>query len=154
MLLLWATAAWAGPAVELSGGGAIPLDADTASGNGPQGALAVGYHKRVGPVAVQPEVLVRTNLQAPVIVAGAGAQVVVGKPVGFGAYAHLGIGLQGYLQPSPDAGLQLVIDPPTPLVLALRAGWEWDHPLKYKCGDCAQPSEQWFTAGAMAGVHF
>jgi hypothetical protein len=122
MLLLWTMAAWAGPAIELSGGGAIPLDSPTASGNGAQGGLAIGYRKKVGPVALQPELVLRTNLQAPVIVAGAGAQVVVGKPVGVGAYAHLGIGVQGYPQPSPDAGLQLVVDPPTPLVLALRAG--------------------------------
>ena len=56
--------------------------------------------------------------------------------------------------PSPDAGLAFIINPPTPLVVGLRAGWEMDQPGTLKCGDCPQPAQHWLTAAVTAGAIF
>lgn len=146
--------AWARPAIELHAGGVMPLTSGTASGPGAAGGLTLGWCMGVGPLlTVQPEVYARTNLAAPVTVLGVGGQALVGlKFLQLGPYARLGLGVGGSSLPTPEAGLAIVVDPPTPLILGVRGGWEFDHPTQFKCGDCPQPAEQWVGASAMVGV--
>lgn len=158
-MLLWSwmvSSAHAGPTVQVMGGAAVPLAIDSASSTGPLLGLIGGYRAKLGPIALQPEAVARWNLDASTVSLGAGAELTmkVAGPLRIGPYAHMGVGIVPNPGPSPDAGLSIVINPPSPVVIGARAGWQWDHPALYKCGDCPQPAEHWLSATVTAGVLF
>lgn len=158
LLLSWIAlpAAHAGPMVQVMAGGALPVAKDTDSSSGALLGLIGGYRAKVGPVALQPEAVVRYNLDASTLAVGAGGEVTFGMagPLRVGPYAHIGTTVVPAPAPSPDAGLSIVINPPTPVIVGARVGWQWDHPTQLKCDNCAQPAEHWLTAAITAGAVF
>jgi hypothetical protein len=156
MWLLWQSA-WAGPAISVHAGGGAAAEAEAADPRaGAMLGVVGGYRVEVGPVAVQPEAAFRANLAAGTMAVGLGAEAALGLagPLWAGPYAHIGIGLVPQPLPSADAGLSLYVDLPSPLLVGLRAGWQWDRPTVYKCGNCAQLAEHWLVAMATVGVAF
>jgi hypothetical protein len=150
-------AAWAGPVLQVHGGAGATVQAESEEPHaGPMLGVVGGYRVEVGPVALQPEAAFRANLGVGTMAVGLGAEAAIGLagPLWLGPYAHLGVGIAGYPLPSSDAGLSLYADLPSPLVVGLRAGWQWDRPTRYKCGDCAQPAEHWLVAVGTVGVAF
>lgn len=156
VLVLVSAQAFAGFQAGAVAGAGVPLDSPTASRTpGIEGGVYVGYRASVGPLHLQPEVLGRLNTEAPAGGLAVGGLATFGALVNFGVYAHAGIGVVGYTEPTFDAGGVLEVRPPlAPVAVGLRIGWEDISPAKYRCGDCPQPAEQWLMIGATAGVSF
>ena len=156
VLVFLAQAAHAGFQVGALAGAGVPLDADTSStAPGIEGGIYAGYRASLGPLHLQPELLGRLNTGAPAGGAALGALATFGTLVNFGAYAHGGIGIVGYPEPTFDAGAVAEVRPPViPLAVGLRIGWEKVNPAQDKCGNCAQPSDQWLMVAATVGLSF
>jgi hypothetical protein len=160
-LLASLSVAEAGPAVGVMVGGALPLAMDTSSDPGAQLGLYAGYRKSIGPVHLQPELVVRSNTGArPEDGTDGGSQfsAVVGGavtflgPVSFGPYAHLGLAVQD-IGPVYDAGLMAEVTAVGPLAVGLRLGWQ-DERVGY-CPACAlEPAKNWLTGTLTAGLAF
>src|SRR6478609_4874227 len=99
--MLWwiaMSSAQAGPMVQVMGGAGLPVSKNNASEAAPIVGLIGGYRAKVGPLALQPEAIVRGNTDAPTVTIGVGGEVTVGMtgPLRIGPYAHLGVGVVGY----------------------------------------------------------
>jgi hypothetical protein len=128
MLLFSMSAAWAGPAVGVMVGGGVPLDRDV-SDPGAQLGLYGGYRASVGPVHLQPEVILRSNLAAPAAALNVGGAVTFLGPISPGVYWHTGVGLiYDEVQPVMDFGALAEVHAVGPLAVGLRVGWQKDEP--------------------------
>jgi hypothetical protein len=156
VLVFLSQAAFAGFQAGALAGAGVPLESPTASeAPGIEGGLYAGYRGSVGPLHLQPELVGRLNSGGPAGGVALGAVATFGALMNLGVFAHGGVGVVGYNEPTFDAGAVAEVRPPlAPVALGLRIGWERVSPLHFKCGNCPQPSDQWLMVTATAGVSF
>lgn len=102
LALFTAAMAHAGVIVGGMAGTDVPLDNDTTSDAGLNMGLLVGWRQDLLLLHIQPEIVLRYNVENQAALVGPGVAVTALSPVAVGVYAHVGLPASG--GPTWDAG--------------------------------------------------
>lgn len=147
---LMAAAAHAGVIVGGMAGTEVPLQVETSSDAGPMAGVLVGWRQDLLLLHVQPELVIRYNLENQAALVGPGFQVTALSPVAIGVFAHVGLPANG--GPTWDAGgvAELTLLPK--IRPGVRLGYQRARIGDADCLDCPPPADDMLHAALVVGV--